>query len=72
MKVVKDGVISEREVTLGLESRNQVQVIAGLAEGEEVVLPRPKSGDGADKGRGKGDKGDKGGGSGGKPKLPMY
>jgi macrolide-specific efflux system membrane fusion protein len=69
VKVVKDGVISEREVTLGLESRNQVQVIAGLAEGEEVVLPRPKSGDGADKGRGKGDKG---GGSGGKPKLPMY
>jgi macrolide-specific efflux system membrane fusion protein len=32
-----DGKIEEREVTLGISNRVQVEILAGLSEGEEVI-----------------------------------
>jgi macrolide-specific efflux system membrane fusion protein len=65
VEVMENGKPTERSVELGLETRNEVQALAGLREGETLVLPPQKS-DG-EKG-GKGGKG-KGGGSGGMPKV---
>ena len=36
--VLKDGRVEERRVQLGVANRNQVQVLSGLAEGEQVVV----------------------------------
>ena len=36
--VLKDGRVEERGVQLGVANRNQVQVLSGLAEGEQVVV----------------------------------
>ena len=63
VRVVKDGKIEERRVTVGVMNRIQAQVLSGLAEGEQVVVgsredeqkaqPRAqgKGGGGAMKGR---------------------
>jgi len=67
VEVMENGKPTERSVELGLETRNEVQVLAGLREGETLVLPPQKS-DGEKGGKGKGGKG-KGGGSGGMPKV---
>jgi len=36
--VVEEGIASSREVTLGMEIEDQVEVIGGLREGEQVVV----------------------------------
>jgi macrolide-specific efflux system membrane fusion protein len=38
VRVVKDGRIEERRITVGVMNRIQAQVLSGLAEGEEVVV----------------------------------
>jgi multidrug efflux pump subunit AcrA (membrane-fusion protein) len=42
--VLKDGRVEERRVQLGVANRNQVQVLSGLAEGEQVVVERVATG----------------------------
>jgi RND family efflux transporter MFP subunit len=39
VKVLIDGQIEEREITLGLTDGTNTEVVSGLEEGEEVVLP---------------------------------
>lgn len=40
VRVLKGGQLKEREIEVGLEGReNRVEILAGLEEGEEVVLP---------------------------------
>ena len=36
--VFKDNVLEKREVTLGVESEDDIEVLSGISEGEEVVL----------------------------------
>ena len=43
--VVKDGNISKREVKTGIENELYVQIIQGLAEGEEVLQNPSQNGD---------------------------
>jgi HlyD family secretion protein len=38
VKVLKDGEVAEREVTLGLEGEDNIEIISGLEEGEQVIL----------------------------------
>ncbi len=38
VRVLKDGQVEEREVTIGINTRLQAQVLSGLAEGESVVV----------------------------------
>jgi len=38
VRVVKDGQVEEREVSVGVTTRLQAQVLSGLAEGEMVVV----------------------------------
>lgn len=38
VRVLKDGQIEQREVTVGITTRLHAQVLSGLAEGEEVVV----------------------------------
>jgi hypothetical protein len=63
--VLEAGKPVERLVRIGLETRNEVQVLEGLREGETLVLP-PQRAEG-----GKGKKGGKGGAAsgGGMPKV---
>ena len=42
--VLKDGQVEERRVEVGVTNRNQVQVLSGLAEGEQVVVERVATG----------------------------
>lgn len=65
VEVLESGKPVERPVRIGLETRNEVQVLEGLREGEALVLP-PQKPEG-----GKGGKGGKGGGGsgGGMPKV---
>ncbi len=42
--VLKDGRVEERRVQVGVANRNQVQVLSGLAEGEQVVVERVATG----------------------------
>ena len=42
--VLKDGQVEERRVEVGVTNRNQVQVLSGLAEGEQVVVERVAAG----------------------------
>jgi len=65
VEVLESGKPVERPVRIGLETRNEVQVLEGLREGETLVLP-PQKPEG-----GKGGKGGKGGGGsgGGMPKV---
>ena len=44
MLVLKDGQVEERRVEVGVTNRNQVQVLSGLAEGEQVVVERVAAG----------------------------
>ena len=62
VEVLEGGKPVERKVTVGLETRNEVQVLEGLREGEMLVLPPQKSEGGRG---GKGGKGGSGGSSGG-------
>lgn len=61
MRVLREGQVQERAVTVGLYTRMQAQVTSGLAAGDEVILdgasPRAKGkGNGRGKdGRGKSD-----------------
>lgn len=38
VRVVRDGEVEERPVTIGLQTRMQVQVLSGLEPGEEVIV----------------------------------
>jgi hypothetical protein len=40
-------VARRRTVELGIEGTTQAEVTAGLAEGEQVIVPAPELGDGA-------------------------
>lgn len=66
VEVMDKGKPVERSVQLGLETRNEVQVLGGLREGETLILPPQKS-EGGKGGKGKG-----GGSGGGMPKVKSH
>lgn len=39
--VIKDNMVSKREITLGFRNPNEVEVLSGIKQGEEVVLNPP-------------------------------
>jgi macrolide-specific efflux system membrane fusion protein len=41
VRVMKDGLIEERDVVVGVRNRTQAQVLSGLQEGEQVVVGAP-------------------------------
>jgi len=41
VRVMKDGLIEERDVVVGVRNRTQAQVLSGLQEGEQVVVGTP-------------------------------
>ena len=43
VKVSKDGVIEEREITTGISNSQYTEVISGLSEGEKVIVSKATS-----------------------------
>jgi len=61
----KDGVKSQRSITVGLSSGGSTQVVSGLADGDTVVVPVPTARSGGTRTGGTGGAGGFGGGTGG-------
>jgi macrolide-specific efflux system membrane fusion protein len=51
VRVMRDGLIEERDVVVGVRNRTQAQVLSGLQEGEQVVVGTPGAASRAGKSR---------------------